>query len=170
MEEVLLNAIVAVNADWGIGLCGKQTVVIPEDRRYFKKLTDGCAVIVGRKTFESLGSLLLNRSCIILTHDTSYKTGYAVVVHTLAEVLAVAQGYDAEKVFVIGGENVYRQLLPFCVFAYVTKINVRPLSDAFFPNLDSLPGWEPLCVGGINESGGLWFSFNIYRNNSAEPF
>ena len=165
-----MNAIVAVNADWGIGLCGKQTVVIPEDRRHFKKLTDNCAVIIGRKTFESLGGPLPNRSCILLTHDLSNKTENAVVVNSLTEALAAAQGYNSEKVFVIGGESIYRQILPFCVFAYVTKINVCPLSDAFFPDLDSLPGWEPMFVGEKNESGGVWFSYNIYRNNLAEPF
>jgi len=164
-----MNAVVAANADWGIGIRGKQTVIIPEDRRHFKKLTDGCAVIVGRKTFECIGGFLPNRKCIVLTHDSSYRADNTVVVHTLAGALEETKGYNADKVFVIGGDSVYRQLLPLCSLVYVTKIETCPPSDAFFPDLNSLPGWEQVYFGEMNERGDLRFSYNIYKNNSIEP-
>ena len=136
-----MNAIVAVNSDWGIGLDGKQQNVVPEDRRHFRLLTEGGVVIVGRKTFESFPAPLPRRVNIILTRNRDYLRDGALIAHSVGDVLAMIGGYDTGKVFVVGGESVYRQLMPYCAKAYVTKIELAPPSDTFFPNLDIMPDW-----------------------------
>ena len=137
-----MNAIVAVNSDWGIGLDGSQVVVIPEDRRRFRRLTDGGVVIVGRKTFEHLPGPLPNRKSIVLTQDSTFKAKGVVIVHSVDEVLEEVADEDPEKVFVIGGGEIFELLLPLCAYAYVTKIDINLPSDTFFPDLDILPGWS----------------------------
>jgi len=159
-----MNAVVAVNSDWGIGHGGKQTIVIPEDRRLFKKLTDGGTLIVGRMTFEDFGGSLPNRKIIILTRDSGYTADYAVIKHSIDGALSEIADTPPEKVFVVGGESIYRQFLPMCLYAYVTKIESAPPSDTFFPNLDELPHWEIVGQEQINEWNDIRFSFVTYKN------
>ena len=168
-----MNIIVAVNSDWGIGLGGTQTIVIPEDRRRFKTLTDGCTIISGRKTFEDFRKPLPNRKNIILTRDRDYRVDGAVIKHSVDDILSEISGDHAEKVFVIGGGSVYRLFLPLCALAYVTKIEAAPPSDTFFPNLDESLSWsvdliEPSsdCHLSINASTTtpVRYSYVLYRN------
>ena len=161
-----MNVIVAVNSDWGIGYKNAQTVVLPKDRRNFRKITSGATVIMGRKTFEELGRPLPKRKNIILTHDRNFKVGGISVANSIDEILAAIGGVDPMKVFVIGGGSVYSQLLPKCSYAYVTKLDAAPQSDTYFPNLDKLPDWSLESQGGIRESGGVRYSFNLYKNNA----
>ena len=158
-----MNAIVAVNSDWGIGLRGMQQVVIAEDRRYFKELTEGCAVIVGRRTFESFGGPLPNRRNIVLTRDVGYMAEGAIIAHSPSDAISKASYDDPCKQFVIGGGSVYELFLPLCDYVYVTKIKTAPLSDTFFPVLDNLPDWELMRQGEAMESGGVCYSFDIYK-------
>jgi dihydrofolate reductase len=161
-----MNAIVAVNSDWGIGLGGTQSIVIPEDRRHFWRLTNGGVVIAGRKTFGDFGKPLSGRKNIILTRDCSFKADGAVVVHSTDEVLSEVAGDDPDKVFIIGGGEIYRMFLPMCKLAYVTKIGAAPESDTFFPDLDALPLWtlESSECGMLSAELGIGYSFNAYRN------
>ena len=137
-----LTAIVAVCDDWGIGLNGGMIVSNREDMRHFVACTTGCTVVMGRKTLESFpgGKPLKNRRNVVLTRDTSFAREGAEVVHSVEEALeAVA---DDEKVWVIGGDAVYHELLPYCARVVVTKNRcVRP-ADSFFPNLDEDPAWR----------------------------
>ena len=139
--SIKMNAIVAANNDWGIGLYGTQAIVIPEDRQRFKKLTEGGVVIAGRKTFEQLPRLLPNRKNIILTRNRAYKASGAVIAHSINDVLMEITDYDPEKVFVIGGGEIYILFLPLCTYAYVTRIDIAPPSDTFFPDLDCQYNW-----------------------------
>ena len=158
-----------MNSDWGIGCDGKQTIVIPEDRNYFREVTDGGVVIVGRKTFESLGMPLFDRRNIILTQDKDYRADGAITVHSAEEVLAEVAGDDPESIFVIGGGEIYKLFLPLCLQAYVTKIEASPASDTFFPDLDDLPEWSLESEFGIrNPEPGISFSFCTYRNNAVQ--
>jgi len=136
-----MNAIAAVNSDWGIGLRGTQQIVIPEDRRRFKEITRNGVVIAGRKTFEDFGAPLPDRRNIILTRSAVFEAGSATVVASIERLLAEIGSDDPDRVFVIGGQNVYAQLLPMCKHAYITKIEASPYSDVFFPNLDEAEGW-----------------------------
>ena len=163
-----MNAIVAANADWGIGCGGTQSIVIPEDRQHFKNITNGGVVIAGRKTFEDFGRPLPNRRNIVLTRSESFSAQGIIAVRSLPQLMAAIDGDDPAGVFVIGGESIYRALLPMCEYAYVTKIDAAPPSDTFFPNLDEMPEWEiaeqgPLHAFEMKEKT-VYYSFIIYKN------
>ena len=184
-----MNAIAAVNSDWGIGYNGTQPVVIPEDRRRFRMLTSGGIVIVGRKTFENIPGPLPDRKNIVLTRDRSFNSDGVAVAHSVEDVLAEITDADPGKVFVIGGGDLYEQLLPLCAYAYVTKIEILTPSDRYFPDLDSLPDWSlerrepgvwdsesgigsniergsPHCRSSCDGNGSIIrYSFDLYKNN-----
>lgn len=137
-----LKAIVAVCDDWGIGLDGGMVVENRADMRHFVACTKGHAVIMGRKTLESFpgGRPLKDRRNIVLTRDASFERAGVEAVRSVDEALAAVAGED--EAWVIGGAEVYRQLLPFCSEAVVTRNRcVRP-ADTFFPNLDDDPAWH----------------------------
>ena len=167
-----MNIIVAVNSDWGIGYNGAQSIIIPEDRRHFMKTTVGGVVIAGRKTFEDVGKPLPNRKNIILTRDISLTVDGAVVVHSASGALEKIAGSPTGKVFIIGGESIYKLFLPMCDLAYITKIEASPPSDTFFPNLDKLPEWKEIVKGRPmehiitenNQPKTINYSFTIYKN------
>ena len=99
---------------------------------------------MGRKTLESFpnGLPLKNRTNIVLTGNKDYQVKDAVIVHTQDELLAELQKYDSDNVYVVGGESIYRMMLPYCDTVYVTKIDRAFQSDTFFPNLDEMEEWE----------------------------
>ena len=139
-----MNLIVAVDKNWAIGLSNKLLVSIPADMKLFRETTSGKVVAMGRKTLESFpgGQPLKNRTNIVLTKDLNYKVKDAVVVGTLEEMVEELKKYPSEDIYVIGGESVYRQLLPYCDTAYVTKIDHIYEADTFFPNLDEMKDWK----------------------------
>ena len=139
-----MNLIVAVDKNWAIGLSNKLLVSIPADMKFFRETTSGKVVAMGRKTLESFpgGQPLKNRTNIVLTKDQNYKVKDAVVVGTLEEMIEELKKYPSEDIYVIGGESVYRQMLPYCDTAYVTKIDHVYEADTFFPNLDEMKDWK----------------------------
>lgn len=156
-----MEAIVAVYTDWGIGSEGTQPIVVPEDRRRFAEITAGSTLIVGSKTLLDFpGSKpLAGRRNIIMTRQEHDIDG-AEVVHTPEEAIEACAG--DERVFVAGGATVYMAFFPHLSRIYVTKIDATPHSDAYFPNLDSLPDWE--CVSAEPfTSGGIGCQFCIYE-------
>jgi dihydrofolate reductase len=136
-----MEAIVAVYSDWGIGSEGTQPIVIPEDRRRFAQLTKGATVIVGRRTMEDFpgGKPLKDRENLVITRHADEIEG-ATVVHTVKEAIEATK--DCGRVFVIGGATVFMAMFSQLDRIYVTKIGAQPKSDAYFPNLDSLPDWK----------------------------
>ncbi len=156
-----MEAIVAVYADWGIGRNGTQPVVLKADRAHFRELTAGAAVIVGRRTLGDFpgGRPLKGRDNIVITRQALEIEG-ARVVHDTREALGAAEDYP--RCLVIGGASVYREFFPFLDTVHVTKIDLTPESDSFFPNLDELPDWR--CdAGEWQEENGLRFCFCTYR-------
>lgn len=139
-----MNLIVAADANWGIGRENKLLVSIPADMKFFRTTTTGKVVIMGRKTLESFqgGLPLKNRVNIVITRDKNYKVKDAVVVHSIEEALEEAKKYPQEDVYVIGGDSIYKQMLPYCTKAHVTKIDFAYEADTFFPNLDEDEQWE----------------------------
>ena len=109
-----MNIIVAVDKNWAIGKDNKLLVSIPSDMKFFRETTTGKVVVMGRKTLESFpgGQPLKKRTNIVLTSDRNYKVKDAIVVHTVEELLQTLKAYKQEDIYVIGGESVYRQLLP----------------------------------------------------------
>ena len=159
-----MEAIVAVYSDWGIGCCGTQPVVVPEDRKHFRNVTSGAAVIVGRKTLADFpgGRPLPKRVNIVLTKQDIRIEG-AIVVHSAEEALVEAEKH--ERCFLIGGESVYRLLFDAVERVYVTKIEACPPSDAYFPDLDALPGWHIADPGVEREHEGIKYRFMVYERD-----
>ena len=157
-----MDAIVAVYSDWGIGDGGTQPVVLKADRRHFRCLTDGSAVIVGRKTLEDFpgGKPLANRFNIVVSRQGINLDG-ALVVHSTGEALDAAE--DFEQCFVIGGASVYMQFFNYLERVYVTKIDIEPPSDSFFPNLDRNPEWECVAQEPWEEENGIRYCFCTYE-------
>lgn len=139
-----MNIIVAVDKNWAIGKDNKLLVSIPADMKMFRQETTGKVVVMGRKTLESFpnGLPLKNRTNIVLTRNTDYHVNGAIVVHTLEELLEEVKKYPSEDVYCIGGDSVYKQLLPYCDVAHVTKIDFAYEADSYFPSLDEMPEWQ----------------------------
>lgn len=138
-----MNMIVAVDSNWAIGHKGKLLVSIPEDMQFFRRETTGKVVVMGRKTLESFpnGLPLKNRVNVVITKDKEYNVKDAIICHSIEEALEVLKQYNDEDIYVLGGESVYRQFLPYCSVAHVTKINYSYDADTYFPNLDEMDEW-----------------------------
>ncbi len=139
-----MNAIVAVDNNWAIGCKNSLLVRIPADHKNFRQETTGKVVVLGRKTLETFpqGMPLPNRTNIILSTNPDYQVKDAVVVHNKEELDAELKKYQTEDVYIIGGESVYRMMLPECSVVHVTKIDHDYEADAYFPNLDKDDAWE----------------------------
>ena len=138
-----MNIIVAADSNWGIGKNNQLLVSIPADMKMFRQETTGKVVVMGRKTLESFpnGLPLKNRTNIVLTGNKNYKANGAIIVHTIEELLEEIKKYPSDEVYCIGGDSVYKQLLPYCDTAHVTKIDFAYEADSHFPNLDEMPEW-----------------------------
>ena len=139
-----MNLIVNVDKNWAIGYKGKLLVSIPEDMKFFRSETTGKVVVLGRKTLAtSPGGLpLKNRTNITLTRNEDFTVKDAVVCHSVEETLEELKKYPSEDIYIIGGDTIYRQFLPFCDVAHVTRTEHAYDADAWFPNLDEDPEWE----------------------------
>ena len=157
-----MELIVAVYDDWGIGKEGDQPIALSADRKFFRETTKGSTVIVGRKTLTSFpgGRPLPNRVNVVLTRQDAEIPGVTVC-HSVEEAAAVCK--NAERTFVIGGGAVYRQMLPLCDKAYITKVHVTPESDTYFPNLDEDSHWELSEILLSGEENGIQYEMCLYR-------
>lgn len=139
-----MNLIVAVDSNWAIGNKNQLLISIPNDMKHFREETTGKVVVLGRKTLATFpqGLPLKNRTNIIMSKDKNFKVKGAVVVNSVEELLDELKSYPSEDVYIIGGESIYRQMLPYCDVAHVTKIDHAYEADTFFPNLDMDEDWE----------------------------
>lgn len=139
-----MKAILSADRNWGIGNGNKLLVSIPSDMKFFRQTTTGKVVVMGRKTLESFpnGQPLKNRTNIVLTENPDYRVKDAVIVHSKEELLKTLEQYDTEDIYIIGGESVYRMMLPYCDTVLVTKIDRAFQADTFFPDLDEMEEWE----------------------------
>lgn len=155
-----MQAIVAVSQSWGIGKGGDLLFRLPSDLRRFKAMTTGHTVIMGRKTLDSLpgGKGLPHRRNLVLSRQSDFVPDRAEVIHSVEDILKTAE----DDAFVIGGQQVYEQLLPYCARVYVTKVLADPEADAFFPDLDKLPEWKVASTGEMLTENGLSFQYVEY--------
>ena len=160
-----MNIIVAADKNWAIGKNNKLLVSIPQDMKFFRETTTGKVVVMGRKTLESFpgGQPLKKRVNIVLTSDKNYHVNGADIVHSIDALLEELKKYPAEDIYVIGGESIYRQLLPYCDKAYVTKIEHAYDADTFFPNLDEDPQWKMTKISDEQTYFDLEYVFTIYE-------
>lgn len=160
-----MNIIVAVDKNWAIGKDNKLLVSIPADMKMFRQETTGKVVVMGRKTLESFpnGLPLKNRTNIVLTGNKDYNVKDAIIVHTVEELLEEIKKYPSEEVYCIGGDSVYKQLLPYCDTAHVTKIDFAYEADSYFPNLDEMPEWKVTVESDEQTYFDLEYSFMKYE-------
>ena len=136
---MILSIIVAVANNNVIGKDNKLIWHLPADLKYFKALTMGAPIIMGRKTYESIGKPLPGRTSIIITQNRDFKADGCIVVHSLESALAEAKG--SAEAFIIGGEQIYRQAMAFADKIYVTRVHETFEGDSFFPETDPLT-WQ----------------------------
>ena len=160
-----MNLIVAVDKNWAIGLHNKLLVSIPADMKFFRETTMGKVVVMGRKTLESFpgGQPLKKRTNIVLTSDKNYKVKDAVVVNSVEALLEELKQYNDEDIYVIGGESIYRQLLPYCKVAHITRIDHTYEADTYFPNLDEMREWKIVGVSEEQTYFNLEYEFVKYE-------
>lgn len=163
-----MNLIVLVDAQWGIGCQGEQMVYLTQDLKHFKELTQGCTVVLGRKTMATFpnGKPLAGRRNLILSHNSSTVVEGGEVFSSIESLLQAIT--PEETVFVIGGTSVYDAFLPLCDTAYVTKVQACFPVDCYFPNLDENADWalkeesEVICDQGVS------FSYCIYQQEKVK--
>jgi dihydrofolate reductase len=160
-----MNIIVAVDKNWAIGYQNKLLNSIPEDMKFFRETTTGNVVVMGRATFMTFPGpkALPNRVNIVLTKDESWSAPDVIAVHSIEELFELLKNYDSDSVYVIGGSIVYDLLLPYCDTAYVTKVHAQPVSDTFFPNLDTDPQWQLEEVLQSGEENGIAYEMCLYK-------
>jgi len=167
-----MKVLVAVDKNLGIGYKGNLLQRIPEDMKFFKQSTIGKIVIMGRATFESLPGQepLKDRINIVLCEDKQFSDKEITVCSSLNELFSEINKYPADEVFVIGGEVVFAELLPYCTEAYVTKIENTYPADRYFPNLDNDERWKLVYSGESKIYNNIHYSFTTYVNDRVQVY
>ena len=157
-----MELIVAVYDDWGIGAQGTQPVALSADRKFFRETTRGAMVIAGRRTIEDFPGQkpLPGRVNVMISRGGQEKEGFTVC-KSVEQAAELAK--TADRAMVIGGGSIYRQMLPLCDTAYITKVHCTPASDTFFPNLDEAPDWYLDTVLQSGEENGIAYEMCLYK-------
>ena len=160
-----MRAIVCADKNWGIGYKNRLLVSIPSDMKFFRETTTGKVIVMGRKTLESFpnGMPLKNRINIVLTRDRNYEAKGAVIVHDEEELMNELGKYDTERIYIIGGESVYKMMLSYFDKIYVTKVDRAFQADTYFPNLDEMSEWKMTQESEEQTCFDLEFCFTTYE-------
>ena len=139
-----MNMIVAVDNNFAIGYQGRLLVQIPLDQQFFREMTKGKVIVYGRRTLATFpnGVPLASRVNIILSENKDYNVRGAVCLHSLEEALEYLKQYKSEDIFIVGGDSIYRQFLPYCDTIHLTKIDYEYKADAHFPDISKSLEWE----------------------------
>lgn len=158
-----MQLIAAVDKNWAIGRKGQMLVTIPADQKLFRQETIGKVVVMGRKTLAALpgGRPLDSRTNIVLTRDPSFSVKGATAVHSVEEALEKLSVYRDEDIFIIGGQSIYEQFLPYCGVAHITFIDYEYHADAYMVNLDK-EGWRVTDVSDEQTYFDLCYEFRRY--------
>ena len=166
----MISIIVAYAKGRVIGKNGSIPWRLPNDSQYFKRVTTGHTVVMGRKTFESLRRPLPNRRNVVLTSSSTFAAPGVEVVHNVDDVLVMGRHDD---VFIIGGEGVYRQFLEVADRLYITEIDVEVDGDTFFPEWDreafTLVSAQPGILDERNTLPHKFFVYNRKTPTISEP-
>lgn len=160
-----MNLIVAADKNWGIGKNGGLLADLPTDMKYFREHTQGKAVVMGRKTLESLpgGKGLPNRVNYVLTTNPDFKAERCIAVHSEDELWDAISRYDPDNVFLIGGASLYNWFYSMCDRLYVTKIDADLGADTFIENFDEDSDFEIISESGPVTENGITYRFVIYE-------
>ncbi|MGN0372464.1 MAG: dihydrofolate reductase [Enterocloster sp.] len=160
-----MNLIAAADRHWAIGRDGRLLVTIPADQQMFLRETVGKVVVMGRKTLESLpgGQPLSRRINVVLSRDEQFHPKGVHVCRSLEEALEYLKQYRKEDIYVIGGQSIYEQFLPYCSTAHVTSIDYVYDADTYLPDLDQDPQWELTEEGEEQTYFSLCYTFRKYQ-------
>jgi dihydrofolate reductase len=162
--------IASADKNWGIGFENRLLAKVPEDMKHVAERTRGKVIVMGRKTLESLpgGKPLQDRTNVVLTSNRNYKADGAVIVHNIDELMKELADYNGE-IYVFGGGSIYRQLLPYCNKALITRFSEAFQADAFLPCFDNLKDWQLTAKGEWQISKtGLRYRFLEYHRIIAQ--
>lgn len=164
-----MELIVAVDNNWAIGNKDNLLVSIPEDHKFFRQVTMGNVVILGRKTLAGFpnGLPLAGRDNIILSRNKNFTAKGGIVVHSEEELFEKLKEFKDRQIFVIGGGTIYEMLLPYCKYAHVTKIDYNYEADTYFPNLDKMDNWR--VIGDSDEHTYFDLEFYFYKYENMSP-
>jgi dihydrofolate reductase len=166
---MLLSQVVAAADNNAIGKNNKLLWTLPNDMKFFKNTTWGMPVIMGRKTYESLGKPLAGRTNIIITHKQDWQPQGVFVVHDIQEAMVAAGDTDAKEAFIIGGGEIYRQTLPITQRVYLTRVHTTLEGDTFFPDINEAD-WQLLSQLDFNadEKHAYAYSFQVWQRRNVE--
>ncbi len=166
-----MRAILHADKNWGIGKNNGLMFKIPADMKFFKETTTGNVVVMGSNTLKSFpnGKPLKDRLNIVLYPDGEDRDDCKIV-RSLDELFAEIKKFPPEKVFVIGGQMMYKTLLNYCTEVLVTKVEAEGDSDAFFENLDKNPDFELVSVSEPVETNGYIIRFTMYKNLNVKAY
>ncbi len=136
-----ISFVVAAASNGAIGLNGRMPWHLPNDLRHFKNLTWGMPVVMGRKTYESLGKPLPGRQNVVITRNSNFRAAGVHVVNGIDQVLDLSKTFDVKEVFIIGGGEIYQLFMPIVHRVHLTRINAAFEGDTFFPALDA-SSWQ----------------------------
>ena len=161
-----MELIVAVYDDWGIGCCGTQPIALSADRKFFRETTRGAMVIAGRRTIADFPGQkpLPGRVNVALSRNADEIPGFTLC-RSPEEAAELAK--TVQRAMVIGGGSIYRQMMPFCDTAYITKVHVTPESDTYFPNLDADDDWYLAETLQSGEENGIAYEMLLYKRRES---
>lgn len=167
-----MQLIVAVDNNWAIGNGNKLLVRIPEDQKFFRQMTMGHVVVLGRKTLDEFpnGLPLKGRTNIIMSRDTNYKVKDGIVVNSIDELFEELKKYESDDIFIIGGESIYNMLYEYCDTAHVTKIDYSYQADKHFPNFDRDENWHITADSEEHTYFDIEYYFYRYENKNPKSF
>jgi dihydrofolate reductase len=162
-----MNLIFSAGENWELGLENRLVFHTKADMAHFVRHTTGKVIVMGRRTLESFpgGKALKNRVNIVLTTDKAFEAEDAESVHSVDELLERLKSTNDDDIYVIGGESVYKQLIPYCRVAYVTRFLHAARADRFMPDFDKLKDWRKTESSEIYEENGLRFRFDTYTRH-----
>jgi len=165
-----MNAIVAISKNRGIGMDNDLLFHIPEDLKFFKEMTLGKVIIMGRKTLESLpgGKPLPKRTTIVLSNNPQFNEEGVIIARSVDELMEEVSKFNPEDVFVCGGASVYNLLMDNCEKAYITKIDKIVPADTYIHNLEERENWKKIYESETMEENGIPFKFETYINEEME--
>lgn len=160
-----MKLIAAVDSNWAIGNRGQQLVNIPQDQKMFREMTLGKVIVMGRKTLESLpgGQPLYGRTNVVLTRDPQFQAKGTKICHSVAEVLELLKDIPQDDIYIIGGQTIYEQFLPYCEEALVTWIDYEYAADTYFPNLDKSKDWKMTEESDEQTYFNLCYTYRTYK-------
>jgi dihydrofolate reductase len=166
---MILSQVVAAAENNAIGKNNQLLWSLPNDSKFFKNTTWGMPVIMGRKTFESLGKPLTGRTNIVITSQQDWQAEGAIVVHDINEAMEAAARTDAKEAFIIGGGTIYKETLPITQRVYLTRVHTSIEGDAYFPELNKAD-WELLSQLDFNadDKHAYAYSFQVWQRKNVE--